>query len=271
MRGGDLAAGADAAGTEHGYVGTDRVHDLGGQHHAGDLAGVAAGLVALGDDDVDAVLDVRQRVLGGAGQRGHLDAVLVRLLDDVDRRRAERVGDQHRAVLQRDVDVRARRGVQPAEDTLATLTLRERGYAELLERLLHEADVLLGDHRLEVDRLALGGDLHRHHDVDAVRLAVGVLVEPGQRRVELLGVVEPDRAEHAEPTGTGDRGGHVLGGREGEDRVLDPEPVAEFGAHGLRLLSVRWRPWRRTRPSPAPWPWGTAPCRWRCAGSPRPA
>jgi hypothetical protein len=66
---------------------------------------VTAGLVALRDDDVDAVLHVRERVLRGARQRGHLDAVLVRLLDHVDRWRAERVGDQHRAVLERDVDV----------------------------------------------------------------------------------------------------------------------------------------------------------------------
>ena len=69
-RGGDLAARADAAGAEHGHVGSDRVDDVGGEHHAGDLAGVAAGLVALGDDDVDAVGDVAERVLGGAGQRG---------------------------------------------------------------------------------------------------------------------------------------------------------------------------------------------------------
>jgi hypothetical protein len=64
----------------------DRVDDVGGQHHAGDLTGVAAGLVALGHDDVDAVGDVRQRMLGRAGERGDLDAVLVALLDHVDRR-----------------------------------------------------------------------------------------------------------------------------------------------------------------------------------------
>ena len=74
---------ADATGAEHGDVGPDGVHDLRRQHHAGDLAGVAAGLVALGDDDVDAVLDVRQRVLRGSGQRRDLHAGLVGLVDDV--------------------------------------------------------------------------------------------------------------------------------------------------------------------------------------------
>ena len=129
QRGRDLPARADAAGAEHGYVGADRVHDVGRQHHRRHLAGVAAGLVALRDDDVDAVGDVAERVLGGAGQRGDLDAVLVALLDHVDRRRAERVGDQHRPVLERDVEVRAGHRVQPAEHPLAALALGQRRHA----------------------------------------------------------------------------------------------------------------------------------------------
>jgi hypothetical protein len=46
---------------------------------------VAPGLVTLGDDDVDPVVHVRQRVLRRSGQRRHLDTGLVGLLDDVDR------------------------------------------------------------------------------------------------------------------------------------------------------------------------------------------
>ena len=37
--------------------------------------------------------------------------------------------------------------------------------------------------------------------------------------------------EHAEPAGPRDRGRDVLGRREREDRVVDPELVAERGAH----------------------------------------
>ena len=107
----------------------------------------------------------------------------------------------------------------------------QRRYAELEQRLVDELLVLLGDHRAEVDRRALGRDLHRHHDVDAVRLAVGVVVEPGQDPLELLGVVEPDAAEDAEAAGPRDRGGDVLGRGEREDRVLDPELVTE----GVRI------------------------------------
>ena len=63
-----LAAAADAAGAEHRDV-ADGVDDLGDQHHRADLAGVPAGLAALGDDHVDAGVDVALGVLGGARQR----------------------------------------------------------------------------------------------------------------------------------------------------------------------------------------------------------
>ena len=155
----------------------------------------------------------------------------VALLDDVDRRGAEGVGDEDGPVLQGHVEVGARDGVQPAEHAVPPLSLRQGRDAELEQRLVDELLVVLGDHRPEVERGALGGDLHRHHDVDAVGLAVGVVVEPGQDPLELLGVVEPDAAEDAEAAGARDRGGDVLGGGEGEDRVVDAELVAEVGAH----------------------------------------
>ncbi len=66
-----------------GTLGTDRVDHLGDQHHAGDLAGVPARLVALRDHDVDAAGHVPGRVLGLAGQRGDRDAVIVRGRDHV--------------------------------------------------------------------------------------------------------------------------------------------------------------------------------------------
>src|SRR5439155_25804504 len=48
-----LAAPGDAPGGQY-RQGRHGVDDLGDEHHGGDLAGVAAGLVALGHDDVDA-------------------------------------------------------------------------------------------------------------------------------------------------------------------------------------------------------------------------
>ena len=59
-------------------------------------------------------------------------------------------------------------------------------------------------------------------------------VHPLQDVLEIVGVVEPDAAEHAETAGPGDRGGHLLRRGEDEDRVLDPEPLTEFSFHGVR-------------------------------------
>ena len=66
------------------------------------------------------------------------------------------------------------------------------------------------------------GVLRRHDDVDAVRLAVDVLVDPVELDLELLGR-ERERAEHAEPAGLAHRGDDVAAVAEGEDRELDPE------------------------------------------------
>ena len=93
QRGGHLPTVADATGGQHRHRG-DGVDDLGDQHHRADLAGVPAGLVALGDHEVDAGGDVAHGVRRLAGERGDLDALGVGPLDHVGRRRAERVDDQ---------------------------------------------------------------------------------------------------------------------------------------------------------------------------------
>jgi hypothetical protein len=85
------------------------------------ISPVSAGLVALSDDDVDAVVDVALCVFGTAGQRGHRNSRLVRLVDDVLRRRAKRVGDQLDRMLERHLDVRARYRMQPAEYAFVAL------------------------------------------------------------------------------------------------------------------------------------------------------
>jgi len=77
------------------------------QHHAGDLPGVAAGLVTLRDDSVDAPSHVPGGVLGAVGQRGDRDATVMRAGDHVVRRRAERVGDERDRMRERRVDLGA--------------------------------------------------------------------------------------------------------------------------------------------------------------------
>ena len=75
-------------------------------------------LGALGDDDVDAVLLVLQRVTGTARERGHRDVTFVRGPYDFRRRRAERVDQQRHRVLERDVHLREARRVGPAEQVV---------------------------------------------------------------------------------------------------------------------------------------------------------
>ena len=96
---------ADPTGGEH-RDRRHRVDDLGDQHHRADLAGVPAGLVTLGDHEVDAGGDVTHGVRRLAGQRGDLDALLVRSRDHVRRRCAERVDDQLDRVAEGDVHQR---------------------------------------------------------------------------------------------------------------------------------------------------------------------
>jgi len=75
------------------------LHHLRHEDHGGDLARVAARLRALRDNDVDAGRDLTARVLGRADQRGDQQSPLVRGLDDVRRRRPERVGQQPHRML----------------------------------------------------------------------------------------------------------------------------------------------------------------------------
>ena len=195
QRGRHLASAADAARGEHRRRTTKGVNNFGHQDHRRDLTGVPAGLMALGDHDVDAVLDMPLRVLGAAGQCGHRDTGGVHLVDDVLGRRAQRVGDQFDRVLERHLDVAAGHRVQPAQHALgARLVLRQGRHAEVGEGLGDEVAVRLRDQLVDVDRRALGRHLGGHDDIDAVRLAIGVGVHPLQDALEIVGVVEPDAA-----------------------------------------------------------------------------
>ena len=195
--------GADAAGREH-RRGRDRLHHLGHEHHRRDLTGVAARLVALRDHDVDAVVHVALRVLRLARQRGHSTPCVVRAVDDVLRRRAERVGDERDRVGER----RRRRGRarrprssrprRPPRRPRAAAGARSAPSARRRSPSAPGRSSSGSGRRsssrsraVDVERL-LG-----HHDVGAVRLAVDVLVHPRQLDLELLWA-HPDRAEHAE-------------------------------------------------------------------------
>ena len=121
------------------------------------------------------------------------------------------------------------------------LTFGQRRQVEAFHQLVDVTPVIRVDHRADLAQHVFGvGAVHvdrllRHHGVDAVRHCRHVLVDPVELDLELLGA-EADRAEHAETSGLAHRGDDVAAVREGEDRVLDPEQVAQGGSHLQSLL-----------------------------------
>src|SRR5262249_24232071 len=83
----------------------------------------------------------------------------------------------------------------------------------------------------QVARSTLGRPVRGHDDVHTVRSPAGVRVQPAQYRVELVRVVEPYATEDPEPAGAADRGRHLFGRGEADDRVLDPEQVTQGRTH----------------------------------------
>ena len=81
-------------GGDHRHPIADRVDDLGHERHRRDLAGVAAGLGALGHDDVAAGLDRGDGVGDLAAHVDDQQAAVVALLDDLARH--AQAGDEHR-------------------------------------------------------------------------------------------------------------------------------------------------------------------------------
>ena len=172
---------------------------------------MAASLIPLRDDDVDARGHVRLRVRCLARQRGDEHPAIVGACDDVRWRRAKRVGDQPGRMRERDLDLRARYRVQPAEHAVGGLgVVRQRRHAELDQGLVDEVPVAGRDQLVEVDGRTLGRDPGGHDHVDPVGPAVGADVHPVQDLVELGGVVEAHAAKHAESAGPADGGSDVL-------------------------------------------------------------
>ena len=81
--GGQAPAVEQAAGGDHRHPVADRVDDLGHEGHRGDRAGVAAGLGALGDDEVAAALDGGDGVADLAAHAPDQHVVVVQQVDGV--------------------------------------------------------------------------------------------------------------------------------------------------------------------------------------------
>jgi SAM-dependent methyltransferase len=116
--------------------------------------------------------------------------------------------------------------------------LRPGGLLVLGHEPADEGPVLLGDVLAQLGLELLGGqvvDAHalvlgRDDQVDPVGPVTDVLVQPGQLGLQLVGL-EADRPQDSQTSGVGHGRGHVAAVGESEDRELDPEAVADLGAH----------------------------------------
>ena len=194
------------------------------------------GLVALGDDHVDAALEVLLGVAGRATERADQDALRVGGGDRIVGGRAERVHQHGDRMAQCQLDLGRALGLDPEAGRLHLTfgTFGQRRDVVLGQQLLDEVTVLGRDQGLEgveVEGLALPHELLGHGEVDAVGLAAAVLVDPGELDLELVGA-EGQRTEHAVASGPADLGHDVATMREGEEGELDAETVTDCGAHG---------------------------------------
>ena len=212
-----LATAADATGAEHRRV-ADRFDDLGDQHHRRDLTGVSAGLVALGDNHVDACVHVPFGVLSLAGQRPGAHTLGAAALDHDLRWWTERVHHDRWFERQRDLEVwhlgvgRHGRGGIFVQVEATAAGLIEGWYAIPIEHLVEKLAVRGRDHLLDrADRQATlvgAGVLGGNDQVDAIRLAADLFFDPGKIDLELAGR-QPHRTEHAESARLGHRGDDV--------------------------------------------------------------
>ncbi len=128
-------------------------------------------------------------------------------------------------------------GVGPPEQVVTARHLLGQGrHPVLRQHLFDPVAVLLADHRLELTFERVGVDtlrqldLGRHDEVDAVGLAVDVLVDPLQLDFELLGR-EVQRPEDAHAPGPAHRGDDVATMTEREDREFQAQVAGELSAH----------------------------------------
>ena len=230
----------------------DRGDHLGDQDHRRDLAAVAAGLAAGGDDDVNPSGDLTHGVFAGSHQGGDRDAVLTAELEHARRRHAEGVGDEADGVPEGDHHGVLRSGrMQVASEVQRTAPHRLQAVAiDIVSRqhLGGEGLVRLGDggeQALGIERRALAEHLVRDQQVDAVRLAVDVGVNPGEFLLEPFGS-HARCAEHAHAAGARDLGDDVATVAESEQRELDAQAGTQRRCHRRALTG----PCRQVRAFP---------------------
>jgi hypothetical protein len=129
--------------------------------------------------------------------------------------------------------------VANAELRTQLLAGRQRGHAVLLEQSVEKASVLLRNLLVELRRVEAApiatDELRRQQQVDAVGLAVDLLLDPVELHAQGVEGV-PRHAEHAETAGLRHGSRHIAAMGEGEDGKLESHVLGELGPHGILPL-----------------------------------
>ncbi len=220
---------------------------------------MAAGLVALRDDQVDPRVDVPFGVGPRTGKGRNHDVGLVAPVDQVTGRRTEGVGHQYGVEGKGDVELlggTARRercvGVLRSPSGLR-LVVGGLGNLVAFEQFGYELPVPVGDHCRDVrglqPTLTIAGVLGGHDEVHSIGVIADLFFDPGQVDFQLV-VAEGHCTENTHATGLRHGHHHVPAVAEGQNRELDTEHLGYWRTHpglllakasGLRLLGGRGR------------------------------
>ena len=186
------------------------------------------------------------RLPNGAAERSHENALVVRLADDVFRGWPERVRNERNRVLHRHLEVGAPARGRPAEQAFDFFdVVGERRHAIAIQQIVDPLAVRRRDHLVELlfadVALVLADVLGGDDRIDAVGLAIDVLVDPLQLELELLRAIGHG-AQHPEPTGPAHRRHDVAAMAERKDGKLDPQPLTDLSLHAnTQQLTLRKR------------------------------
>lgn len=188
----------------------------------------------MGFQPSDHAAELRERVLDGAGQGSHLHAALAALVDHPLWRRPEGARDQGDAMLEEQLDQALLAVVAERDRLLEGRVGGQRRNTVLLEQVVEELDVLLGDlaraFRPAPRTVLAPCEFLRQQQIHAVGFVADLVFDPLELGADACLRLAGD-AEHAQSTGLGDGGRHVSAMGEGENGKFETEFLSECGVH----------------------------------------
>ena len=200
---------------------------------------MSAGFGALRDDDIHAQCDLALRMLACTNQCAHEQTRIVCLGNHIRWGRPERV-DQHFHVGVRDrkLNVAGRKcvNVEASGGNLFAFKFGgQRRYVVFAHEFFDEVGVALRDHVVQIAEarkiaFTLADIRCGHHDVDAIRLAVAMRVDPVEFDFEALRRIR-QRTQHTETASAGHGRNNIAAVRKCKERNIDTELVTDRRTH----------------------------------------